>query len=445
MHFEKDQDLFFEKNSAKDVPLIQVIDEELSTILLLKEVMEKKGWMVIANSEPEKATSHYFDLHPDCLIIDVDLANRYHILEGIQNHNDHLFVPKIAISKSNDRETRMSAYKKGADDFMSKPIDIEELIVHLERHLKRKQIYDQSILLDQLTQVYNQKYLLKTLEKNLKELKRTNQPLTIALLNLDDFTFINKKNGREVGDHILREFATFLDEQILVCDILFRLSGSQFIIQFQGTNAQDVKDGMTRLLGLFSNILFEAQGRKFTVTFSTGIYQIGQQDLSVSTVMQIANHALHLAKEKGKAQIEVVMDPSTVQKNKLFVSVIDNDMIIRSMLLKILGNLAFEHYVLDVAAFEDGVTFFESNRLEERGEHFMIFEGVMPIMNGLEILQKIKLHKNKQRIRVFMLAGKKSEYEIARALKLGADDYMTKPFSITELKARIERLIQRMM
>lgn len=48
-------------------------------------------------------------------------------------------------------------------------------------------------------------------------------------------------------------------------------------------------------------------------------------------------------------------------------------------------------------------------------------------------------------MRILMLAGKKDENEIARALKFGADDYMTKPFSITELKARIERLIQRMM
>ncbi|MFL6556047.1 MAG: response regulator transcription factor, partial [Bacillus sp. (in: firmicutes)] len=47
-------------------------------------------------------------------------------------------------------------------------------------------------------------------------------------------------------------------------------------------------------------------------------------------------------------------------------------------------------------------------------------------------------------IHVLMLTERKSETDIERALKLGADDYMTKPFSIKELQTRIERLIQRM-
>jgi two-component system, cell cycle response regulator len=430
----------------KDVALLHVIDEELSTILRLKEVLEKKGWMVIANSDPEKATSLYFDMHPDCLIIEMDLANKYSILEDIQKHNDHLFVPKIVISKKDDRETRISAYKRGADDFMTKPLDIEELIIHLEQHINRKKIYDQSILMDELTQVYNRKYLLKSMEKNLKELKRKNNALTIALLDIDNFSFINKKNGYEIGDQILVKFATFLNEQIRVCDTLYRLSGSQFLIEFPGTNAIDVKDIIIRLLGEFSKVLFEAEGSKFSVTFSTGIYQIDQMELLPTAIIHLADQALQIAKSKGTGKTEVVKSATaTLYKNKLFISVIDNDSIIRSMLLKILEGLTFDYYELDIQAFEDGVTFFESHRLEERGEHFLIIEGVMPIMSGLEILQKVKLHKNKQRIRVFMLAGKKSESEIARALKLGADDYMTKPFSITELKARIERHIQRMM
>jgi diguanylate cyclase (GGDEF)-like protein len=429
-----------------NVPLIQLIDEELSSILPVKRELENKGWMVIANSDPDKAISIYFDSQPDCLIMDIDYAKKNYIHTEIQNHNNQKFVPKIVISKNNDRQTRMDAYKNGADSFISKPIDIEELLVKLERHLSRKKIYDQSVLMDELTQVYNRRYLLKALEKNLKELKRTNIPFTIALLDIDHFTFLNRKNGHQIGDHILVQLATFLNEQLRVRDTLYRLSGSQFIIEFPGTEVSDIKDVISRLLSDFSKKVFEVDERKFSVTFSTGIYQVGQSELSPSTVLQQADQALKQAKLKGIAQIEVMKATSTpIQKTKLYVSVIDNDAIIRAMLVKILSTLTLEQYELDVQSFEDGVTFFETNRLEERGEHFLIIEGVMPIMSGLEILQKVKLHKNKQRIRVFMLTGKKSEQEIARALKLGADDYMTKPFSITELKARIERLIQRMM
>lgn len=145
------------------------------------------------------------------------------------------------------------------------------------------------------------------------------------------------------------------------------------------------------------------------------------------------------------AQPESPLTDVINRKTKLNVSVIDYDAFVQSLLMKIFSSMTIEHCELDVQVFEDGITFFESQRLNEQVEHLLIFQGVMPIMSGIEILQKVKGHKNKNHIRIFMLAGSKGENEMARALKLGADDYMTKPFSITELKTRIERLIQRMM
>lgn len=131
-------------------------------------------------------------------------------------------------------------------------------------------------------------------------------------------------------------------------------------------------------------------------------------------------------------------------KETLFVSVIDDDAIIRTMLIRILKGMAFNHFELDIETFEDGQQFFESKRLEENGIHFLILDGIMPVMDGIEILQKVKKTENGRNIHVLMLTGRKRETDIERALKLGADDYITKPFSIKELQARIERLIKRM-
>ncbi|WP_246277183.1 response regulator transcription factor [Neobacillus endophyticus] len=128
-------------------------------------------------------------------------------------------------------------------------------------------------------------------------------------------------------------------------------------------------------------------------------------------------------------------------KKIIYVSIIDDDRIIRSMLLQILKTMDFEEFQLDMEAFADGLQFFESQRLNREGKHFLILDGVMPIMDGIEILQKVKQESNAT---VFMLSGRKSEADIERALKLGADDYVTKPFGIKELQARIKRLITRM-
>ena len=60
---------------------------------------------------------------------------------------------------------------------------------------------------------------------------------------------------------------------------------------------------------------------------------------------------------------------------------------------------------------------------------------------GLEVLQKVKQGKNAQKYKILMLTGRKSKDEIERALRLGADDYVTKPFNVTELQVRIERIL----
>ena len=83
--------------------------------------------------------------------------------------------------------------------------------------------------------------------------------------------------------------------------------------------------------------------------------------------------------------------------------------------------------------------FYNSEHAKEDVNHFLILDGVMPIMDGLEVLQKVKQGKNANRYKVLMLTGRKSKDEIERALKLGADDYVTKPFYVTELQARIEQ------
>ncbi|MFD2442984.1 diguanylate cyclase [Bacillus sp. CGMCC 1.16607] len=430
-----------------NIPLIQVIDDDVSMLILLKDALEENGWMVIANTEPEKAIDQYFELNPDCLIIDVNLPykNGFQILEAIQMHNKQKFIPKIMISIDQSRDTRLNAYKKGADDFITKPIDIEEFIIRVERQLYRKQIFDQSVLLDELTQVYNRRFLNEVYEKSLKELFRTKNPFTIALLDLDHFKAINDQYGHLMGDMVLMKFAQFLKENIRSSDYVFRYGGEEFVLLFTNCNDSDTIDSLTRLLNRFSEIEFISGTTTFHVKFSGGVFVVNDPNISMSTALKSADEALYKAKEEGRAR--VISSNSVVPglvKHKLYVSIVDDDAIIRTMLVKVLQTMKFDHMELDIKAFEDGLKFFESSRHEEQGEHFLILDGVMPVMDGIEILQKVKQGKNKDRTNVLMLTARKSENDIARALKLGADDYVTKPFSMTELQARIQRLIQRM-
>lgn len=444
-HF-KETDFKKAEPSDSDLPLVQIIDDDVSMLILLKEALEEKGWMVMTNTDPEKAVSLYYDLQPDCLVIDIDLPVKdgFQILENIQQHNHKQFIPKVILSTENNRQTRIRAYEMGADDFIGKPVDMEEFIVRIKRQLERKQIFDESVLIDELTKVYNRRFLFDMLERYLKDLDRTSGVFSIALLDLDHFKNINDSYGHLTGDKVLESFAAFLKGNIRSADIVFRYGGEEFVILLPGTNGEEAIEVINRILEQFKKIDFVEQDKTFNVSFSAGVYMVSNPDEGCLDILKVADQALYEAKEKGRSRVEGANVSEQSVNNILNVSVIDDDTIIRTLLVRILQNIDPGKVSLNVQAFENGEKFFESERLGEKGKHFLILDGVMPVMDGIEVLDKVKNSPQSSRAHVLMLTGRKSEYDIARALKLGADDYVTKPFSITELQARIQRLIQRM-
>ncbi|WLR54046.1 diguanylate cyclase [Mesobacillus subterraneus] len=444
-HF-RESDFKKSEPCCDNLPLIQIIDDDVTMLILLKEALEDNGWMVMTNTEPEKAVSLYYDLQPDCLVIDVDLPskNGFQLLESIQEHNHKQFIPKVVISTQTDRNTRMNAYEMGADDFIEKPIDMEEFIVRINRQLQRKQIFDQSVLIDELTQVYNRRFLFDQLDRYLKDFERKNAAFSIGVLDLDHFKKINDTFGHLTGDKVLEAFALFLKQQTRSTDIVFRYGGEEFIVLFPNTNDQEASEVARRILEEFSKVEFEVQGRSFHVSFSAGIYMVNKPTEGSLDILKKSDQALYKAKEKGRACVESANETMLPATKILNVSVIDDDAIIRTLLVRVLQNIDADNVVLNIESYENGEMFFEAGRLECEGKHFLILDGVMPVMDGIEVLSKVKSTENASQVNVLMLTGRKTEYDIARALKLGADDYVTKPFSITELQARIQRLIQRM-
>jgi len=429
-----------------DIPLIQLIDDDISLLIFLKEKLESKGWMVIANSQEDHAIEQFYSMNPDCIIIDINLPKKsgFEVLEAIQKHTKHSFVPKIMCSIDNSRQKRIAAYKMGADDFISKPLDMEEFLIRIERHLERKRIFDQSVIIDELTQVYNRKFLQDSYNRFISETSRTKTSGTIAILDIDHFKKVNDTYGHVMGDKILTVFAQFIKQNIRNTDTLFRYGGEEFVILFQRATESEIMVVLNGLLKRFSEMEFKADENRFSLTFSAGIYEIKTTDIALKKALEIADEALYLAKENGRARVERANQMIDAPNKKLLnVSIVEDDSLIRSILMNILKSIEISHLTIAIKEYEDGRQFLESNRLKEEGMHFLILDGIMPVMDGLEVLKKVKETYEEHNAHILMLTGRKSKQDIAEALRLGADDYVTKPFRITELQARITRLIMR--
>ena len=118
------------------------------------------------------------------------------------------------------------------------------------------------------------------------------------------------------------------------------------------------------------------------------------------------------------------------------IYIIEDDENIRNLL-----KIALEGFGYEAEGFETAEEGLE--RIKEEAPSLAIFDWMLPGMDGLELLSKLKASPKNRDIPVIMLTAKGAEYDKVKALDAGADDYVTKPFGMMELVSRIKAVLRR--
>ena len=115
---------------------------------------------------------------------------------------------------------------------------------------------------------------------------------------------------------------------------------------------------------------------------------------------------------------------------------VEDDSNIRELVIYTLETTGFK-----ARGFEDGKEFLEALALET--PELILLDIMLPGMDGLELLSKLKASPKNRDIPIIMLTAKGAEYDKVKALDAGADDYVTKPFGMMELVSRIKAVLRR--
>ena len=122
--------------------------------------------------------------------------------------------------------------------------------------------------------------------------------------------------------------------------------------------------------------------------------------------------------------------------SKQKILVIEDDLHIQELLRYNLEKNGYE-----VAIVENGAEGFKEAR--EGNHHIIILDIMLPDMDGLEICKRLRMNKKTEKTPIIMITAKGEELDKILGLELGADDYLTKPFSVKELIARIRAVLRR--
>jgi diguanylate cyclase len=133
-------------------------------------------------------------------------------------------------------------------------------------------------------------------------LRRKETPLSIAMLDIDNFKAINDAKGHETGDSALAHLAQVARECMRPQDTLARFGGEEFVILLPDTPLDKGVEAMTRLQRELTKRFFLAGTEKMLITFSAGVAQLANDEPGMEGIRR-ADQAMYLAKRAGKNRV----------------------------------------------------------------------------------------------------------------------------------------------
>lgn len=169
-----------------------------------------------------------------------------------------------------------------------------------EMKIKNKQLRQLAIT-DQLTQLYNRLKLDEVLRYEVARSKRDNNPLTVAIIDIDKFKLVNDTFGHQIGDSVLIGVAQIMLRNIRSTDIIGRWGGEEFMLIFPNTPLEAAYERANQLRQLIAQASFKPVKQ---VTVSMGLANCSNF-LCEKALIELADNALYEAKENGRNRVEV--------------------------------------------------------------------------------------------------------------------------------------------
>lgn len=415
---------------------ILLIDDDITILKLLENAFTQEGYKVYICEDSASAMDTVAIARPAIIILDILMPklSGYDILEKIKSKPEYSDMHIMFLSSKGDIDDKIKGIKSGADDYITKPFIIGELITRVEMIMRRSDNYREKLLKDCLTDAYSRYYFNLRIAEELERYRRNDTVFSIAFVDMDHFKFINDRYGHQTGDHVLKELVSHIAGSIRKCDSIYRYGGEEFVILMPDTTEEKAYMVIDRLRQEFGNDPISVGGLALHVTFSAGIKQVYNKEVSVEQLISDADKAMYFAKKSGRNRVAIYDREMMVQRLKKTLLIVDDESTILKLLKDRLSNIGY-----NVIVAKDGKSAI-TLAVEARPDAVLL-DLILPDIDGFEVCRQLKENALTQTSKIIMLSKKKQKKSIVKGLHFGADDYVTKPFSMAELEARIMRVL----
>ena len=289
---------------------VLVVDSDPESLQRQVSLIAKQRFQIIA-VESGAAALDALDAHGgiDMVVCDLALADMdgFALLDEIRQRHGDDAVRVVGLSTSEDRMVAARFLRAGGDEYIQKPFLVEEFnsrIFHVAAIQKRVQSLHRIAARDYLTDIYNRRYFFEAGPRLVDQAVRRGDPMSIAILDIDQFQRLNDTYGHDAGDFVLTELgaqvkASGLRER----DLAGRYGGEEFIVVLTNSDQEQAREVAERIRKKIENHLYNYSGEIIPVTVSMGVSAIKKEHHDATDLYKDTDKALYESKRTGKNKV----------------------------------------------------------------------------------------------------------------------------------------------
>jgi diguanylate cyclase (GGDEF)-like protein len=286
------------------------------------EILEQIGYETTFATSGKKALERLETVKPDLILLDLMMPDMggLEVCEILKADPRYQKIPVIFLTASNEQESLIDAFAKGAVDYVTKPFHSAELLARVRTHLELKQardalheayeVLERLVVVDPLTGVSNRRAIDVFAQEEYDRAQRYKTDFSVLMIDLDHFKKVNDVYGHYIGDECLKIVSEKLNNSLRIVDQFGRFGGEEFVAILPETSLTDAIKVAERLRIEVSQLVPDIKGFSASLSISIGVSAFQETDQAPTDIFKRADKALYEAKEMGRNLVRA--NPSEV-------------------------------------------------------------------------------------------------------------------------------------
>lgn len=303
---------------------VLIADDSSVVRKILRDHLEASGYHVLVARDGQEAWDLYHrnDIHIVITDLEMPRMDGLELCWLIRADDDQHRTFCILMTADDDIQRRIEAFDAGADEFLTKPIDMPMLRARVragERITRTHRVMAEMLNTDYLTGVLNRRRFMDRLEQDYRQTRDAGATFSIALFDIDHFKAINDTHGHSNGDLALKRFAETCAAHAPPGGFVGRMGGEEFCMVLPGGAVESAiaKAEEVRLATAALDVT-TAEGVPFSFTVSIGMCPAEGTE-SVADLLARADESLYFAKNSGRNRTVVCGTGGVVVKARFYV------------------------------------------------------------------------------------------------------------------------------